>query len=57
MLDKDLGDRLRRGEDVIITERDLDCGHAHTAGYTSCPSCGANVDPQHNFCPNCGQKL
>lgn len=57
MLDKDLGDRLRRGEDVVITERDLDCGHAHTAGYTVCPSCGANVDPQHNFCPNCGQKL
>ena len=56
-LDKDIGDRLRQGEDLIITEKDLTCSISQRGHTYQCQNCGTEVNQAHNYCPNCGQKL
>lgn len=58
-IDKSLGRRIQKGEEVSLTENDLiQAGH-HSQRNESpgCPFCGYPVSKEFEFCPKCGRKL
>ncbi len=57
-IDKELGKRIQRGEDIILTEDELhlvnqSVNHFHK----SCPSCGCPLSSDFSYCPRCGFKI
>jgi lipopolysaccharide biosynthesis regulator YciM len=58
-IDKDLGKRLHKGEEVILSQEDIQevtLQHGH-APHNRCTSCGYLADSQFDYCPKCGTKL
>lgn len=58
-IDPTLGKRLKRGENITLTQNDL---HTVSQGYqreqpVSCPYCGYQIGSDFEFCPKCGKKL
>lgn len=58
-IDKSLGKRIQKGEEVNLTENDLiKAGyHSQRSASSVCPSCGYPVNKEFEFCPKCGKKL
>lgn len=57
-IDRELGKRIRRGENVILKEADLHIiNEAGFASQSSCPSCGYPLSRDFDYCPKCGRKL
>lgn len=58
-LDKSVGKRIARGEQVQIQPEDLQ--RLQNAGYSvrmrKCSSCGFRTLENYDFCPKCGQRL
>lgn len=57
-IDKDLGKRILKGEEVTINEADL---HLYNCSNDSaqqlCPACGSYVTSDFLYCPKCGTRL
>ena len=57
-LDQELGERIRRGEHVTLSEADLELVHTGQGGFIPrCPRCGYELEGDFRFCPNCGSSL
>lgn len=58
-LASDLGKRLKKGENITITEQDLHMvSHdEQNRSMDSCPNCGYRTNRDFMFCPKCGKKL
>ncbi len=58
-IDKSLGKRIQRGEDVTLKEEDLyPTGRQDGRREASrCPSCGYITSYDFDYCPKCGRKL
>lgn len=58
-LDKSVGKRIARGEQVQIQPEDLQ--RLQNTGYSvkmrKCSSCGFRTLENYDFCPKCGQRL
>jgi len=53
-----LGKKIRKGEPVILSEKDLEpVGSFRQDGGSFCPGCGYPVMPDFEYCPKCGQRL
>lgn len=61
-LDREIGRRIERGEDVrILPEHLQKVGNGrtgyHYGGYKRCPNCGYETTEDFVFCPKCGTRL
>ena len=58
-LDKNIGNSIRKGGTVIISDRDLSKEYSSTYGqsYRKCSSCGNSILDSYSYCPKCGNKL
>ena len=61
-LDREIGRRIERGEDVrILPEHLQKVGNGRAGyrygGYKSCPNCGYETTEDFVFCPKCGTRL
>ncbi len=58
-LDKTIGNSIRKGETVIISDRDLSKEYTTTYddGSKKCDSCGNQALSSYSYCPKCGNKL
>jgi len=57
-INPDLGKKIRKGEPVILSEKDLEpVGSFRQDGGSFCPGCGYPVMPDFEYCPKCGQRL
>ena len=52
----ELGSRILRGENVVLSEQDLHLAHGG-AFIPRCPRCGYEIQGDYRFCPNCGNPL
>lgn len=57
ILDNELGLKLSRGENVLISEDDLHLTSFHVPTINKCSNCGYIGDEDFLYCPKCGQKL
>ncbi|RVU54645.1 zinc ribbon domain-containing protein [Anaerosphaera multitolerans] len=55
-LDKNLGMRLEKGENIQIRDEDL-TNVGYDYGLIRCPNCGELCNPNYDFCPRCGNPL
>jgi hypothetical protein len=57
-IDRELGRRIQRGENVNLTEKDLHFMNSYeqSAG-PACPFCGYPISSGFEYCPRCGRKL
>lgn len=62
-LDPEVGKRIAKGENVVITEDDLtqvysgNRGWHSTGGYKNCRFCGYTTNEDFEFCPKCGNRF
>jgi len=61
-LDREIGRRIERGEDVrILPEHLQKVGNGRAGdrygGYKRCPNCGYETTEDFVFCPKCGTRL
>ncbi len=64
-IDKELGKRIAKGEDVVLTDADLTLvqggwNFGENSGYgrmKRCSICGYTTEEDFDFCPKCGNKL
>ena len=61
-LDREIGRRIERGEDVrILPEHLQKVGNGRSGyrygGYKRCPNCGYETTEDFVFCPKCGTRL
>lgn len=65
-IEKSLGKRIQKGEEVILKDEDLihRTAHSNFAGpsyenedITRCPSCGYTTKEDFLYCPKCGRRL
>lgn len=57
-LNPEIGKRIKKGEDVEITEKDLEPVKGYSQAFGNmCPSCGYPIRPDFEFCPKCGRQL
>lgn len=56
-LSSELGDRIRRGEHVELSEGDLQPLQQQAGFAPRCPRCGCELEGDFRFCPNCGNPL
>jgi len=61
-LDREIGRRIERGEDVrILPEHLQKVGNGKSGyrygGYKRCPNCGYETTEDFVFCPKCGTRL
>lgn len=57
-IDKELGQRIERGEQVTLTEQDfhlIQSGRGYGARH--CPNCGFETEEDFQFCPRCASPL
>ncbi len=58
-IDKELGKRISKGEQVTLREQDLNQvnnGNTYTETH-KCPHCGFVTEPGFLYCPKCGSRL
>ncbi len=57
-ISSELGERIRRGEHVELSEGNLKLVQQGRSGFAPrCPRCGYELDGDFRFCPNCGNQL
>ncbi|MGI5931881.1 MAG: zinc ribbon domain-containing protein [Eubacterium sp.] len=61
-LDREVGRRIARGEDVTIQDRDLTLvqsggGRSAWGQMKVCPYCGFQTGEDYDYCPKCGSRL
>lgn len=58
-LDKDIGKRILRGEDIEITEKDLSPIYSEHYSYhgKECFNCGYRTNENFSYCPKCGNRM
>ncbi|MGL4790762.1 MAG: zinc-ribbon domain-containing protein [Anaerotignaceae bacterium] len=56
-LNKEIGKRLEKKEDIAITESDLIQIGGDFNAYNCCSQCGYELKPDFQHCPKCGKKL
>lgn len=69
-INPETGKKIRKGEPVVLTEKDLKPagGWGQTGGFGQyggfgrdnggfCPDCGYPVNPDFEYCPKCGRRL
>jgi hypothetical protein len=57
-LDKELGERIAKGENVTLNQMDMQvihCGDSYAA--KQCTNCGYETDENFQYCPKCGSLL
>lgn len=54
-LDFQIGERIEKGEEVQIKEKDLLRQDGY-GGMEYCNNCGQRLDESFTYCPNCGAK-
>jgi RNA polymerase subunit RPABC4/transcription elongation factor Spt4 len=54
-LDKDIGQKIDKGEPVEIYSENIRCGEHN--GLNICPHCSSHVAPDFQYCPYCGNKI
>ncbi|MBP1745036.1 MAG: hypothetical protein H6Q58_2014 [Firmicutes bacterium] len=57
-ISEEIGERIRRGEHITLSERDLQPLRQGQASFVPrCPRCGYELEGDFRFCPNCGGPL
>ena len=57
-LNPEVGRRIARGEDVVISDADLtQVYRGSTAGKKVCRNCGYEAKEDFDYCPRCGTRL
>jgi predicted nucleic-acid-binding Zn-ribbon protein len=58
-IDKEIGQRILHGEELILGESDLHIiqNEQYQHFQKTCSSCGYQADSNFSYCPKCGSKL
>jgi hypothetical protein len=56
-ISKDLGERIRKGMEVSVSEMDLDLIHESYSFYKQCSQCGYETMENFQYCPKCSNRL
>ncbi len=57
-IDKELGKRIQRGEEITLNESELHIMNGQSnQRSSSCPRCGYSISTEFEYCPKCGHKL
>ncbi len=57
-ISEEIGERIRRGEHVTLSESDLQpVLQGHASFVPRCPRCGHELEGDFRFCPDCGSPL
>lgn len=56
-LKKEVGDKIRNGEDVVINSSDLTEVDSDYQKVSKCSVCGYECSDDFEYCPKCGNKL
>lgn len=56
-LNDELGVKISRGENILISENDLQLVNYNQPTINRCSSCGYIGNDGFQYCPKCGQKL
>lgn len=57
ILDDELGIKISRGENVLISEENLQLADYNQHTINRCSNCGYIGNEDFQYCPKCGQKL
>lgn len=57
ILDNEIGVKINRGDNILISENDLQLANYNQPTVNKCSNCGYLVDENFQYCPKCGQKL
>lgn len=57
ILNDELGTKINRGENILISENDLQLVNSTQPIVNRCFHCGYVADSDFHYCPKCGQKL
>ena len=57
ILDKDIGLRISKGENISISENDLQPVDSYQKFINKCVNCGYISNDDFQYCPKCGQRL
>ena len=57
ILDNELGVKISRGENILISESDLQLANYNQPTVNRCSNCGYIGDEDFQYCPKCGQRL
>ena len=57
ILDKEIGFKISKGENISISENDLQLANYNQPSINRCLNCGYIGDEDFQYCPKCGQKL
>ena len=57
LLDKEIGLRISKGENISISENDLQLVDNYQKFISKCVNCGYISNDDFQYCPKCGQRL
>lgn len=57
ILDNEIGVKINRGDNILISENDLQLANYNQPTVNKCSNCGYLGDKNFQYCPKCGQKL
>lgn len=57
ILDNEIGVKINRGDNILISENDLQLANYNQPTVNKCSNCGYLGDENFQYCPKCGQKL
>lgn len=57
ILDSEIGLKIKRGDNILISENDLQLATYSEPTVNKCSNCGYIGDENFQYCPKCGQKL
>lgn len=57
ILNNDLGIKISRGENILISETDLQLANYIQPTINRCSNCGYIGNEDFQYCPKCGQRL
>ena len=57
ILDNDVGMKINRGDNILISENDLQLSSYNKPIINKCSNCGYICYENFQYCPICGQKL
>lgn len=56
-LDREVGKRIARGENVVLSDRDLQPLGAGQGSVKQCGFCGFTTTEDYEYCPKCGRRF